>query len=70
MRIFFNELILTPLKRFFKNSFLQVAEINKKYAHPHIRTSRAVKFSLLMLRLYLILLVGILFFKFFTTVVK
>lgn len=70
MRSFFNELIFRHVKLFFKNSFSQIAEINKKYAHPHIKTSKAVKFSLLMLRLYLILLIGILFFKFYTTVVK
>jgi len=66
----FSELLVKPIGRFFKNSFAQVAEINKRYAVPRIKTSKAVKLSLLMLRLYLILLVGILFFKFYTIVVK
>lgn len=70
MGTIFNELLFRPVKQFFKNSFSQVSEINKKYAHPHIKTSPAVKFSLLMLRIYLILLIGILVFKFYTTVVK
>ena len=67
---FFNELVFRPLRRFLDNSFYQINEINRRYATPHIKTSKAVKFSLLMLRLYLIVLVGILFFKFYTTVVK
>ncbi len=70
MGLFFNDLIVTPLKRFFSNTFSQIAEINKKYAQPHIKTTKAVRFSLFMLRLYLIFLLGILFYKFFTTVVK
>jgi hypothetical protein len=70
MAEFFNEFIIGRIKRFFLNTFSAVVEINKKYAHPQIKTSRAVKFSLLCLRLYLILLIGILFYKFYTTVVK
>ena len=67
---FFSEFILKPVARFFENTFSQITEINTKYATPHIKTSKLVKISLLMLRIYLIVLVGILFFKFFTTVVK
>ena len=66
----FSELLIRPIGRFFKNSFAQITSINKKYAAPHLKTSKAVKISLLMLRLYLLLLVGILFFKFYTVVVK
>ena len=70
MGMTFRELIFKPIKRFFTNTLAQVAEINKKYAKPQIKTNKAVKFSLLMLRLYLILLIGILVYKFYITVAK
>ncbi|MCX6801836.1 MAG: hypothetical protein NT067_01855 [Candidatus Diapherotrites archaeon] len=47
----------------------KVREINKKYEKPKIHTSKGVKFALLMLRLYLIFLVCVLAYKFFTLVV-
>jgi hypothetical protein len=64
------EILLSPVKRFFKKTFSQAAEINRKYAKPQIKASKAVTFSLIMLRLYLILLIAILFYKFYITVVK
>jgi len=70
MERIFNELLFRPVKHFFRNSFEQISQINKKYATPSIKTGRAVKFSLLLLRLYLVLLLALLFYKFFTTVVK
>jgi len=48
--------------------FSRFREINRKYKTPHVRMTPAVKFALLFLRLYLLLLVGLLFFKFFTLV--
>ena len=47
----------------------RIREINEKYRVPHVKMTRGVKFALLMLRIYLLLLVGILFFKFFTLAV-
>jgi hypothetical protein len=47
-----------------------IREINRKYANPTLKTGKGVKFALLVLRLYLILLVGLLFFKFFTALNK
>ena len=44
----------------------RVREINEKYRVPHVKMTRGVKFALLMLRIYLLLLIGILFLKFFT----
>ncbi|HYM40097.1 MAG TPA: hypothetical protein VEY12_08150 [Thermoplasmata archaeon] len=44
----------------------KVREINHKYAKPRIKMSRGVKFALLMLRLYLIFLVGLLLFRLIT----
>jgi hypothetical protein len=44
--------------------FDKIKEINKKYATPRIKMTRAVKIALFMLRLYLIILVLILVYKF------
>ncbi len=47
----------------------KIREINERFRVPHVKMTRGVKFALLMLRIYLLLLVGILFFKFFTLAV-
>jgi len=44
----------------------KITEINRRYATPKIKMSRGVKFALLMLRVYLILLVLLLAYKFWT----
>lgn len=44
----------------------KIAEINRKYATPRITMSRGVRLALLFLRLYLILLVVLLGYKFWT----
>jgi hypothetical protein len=44
----------------------KISEINRRYATPKIRMSRGVRFALLMLRVYLILLVLLLAYKFWT----
>ncbi|MDD1701905.1 MAG: hypothetical protein LUQ31_02845 [Methanoregula sp.] len=44
----------------------KIAEINRKYAEPSIKMSPAVKVALLLLRLYLIFLVLLLVYKFWT----
>ncbi|MEI6653429.1 MAG: hypothetical protein WCP45_01565 [Verrucomicrobiota bacterium] len=54
------------IRDFFSHNFAKVREINKKYAKPNVEMSRWVKASLLFLRLYLILLVGLLLYKFIT----
>jgi hypothetical protein len=66
MGLFLNGFIFSHIKKFFTNTFSLIHAINTKYATPQLKTSKAVKFSLLCLRLYLILLVGLLFFKFYT----
>jgi hypothetical protein len=45
-----------------------VVEVNRRYAAPRIKVTPLVSFSLLLLRIYLLLLVGILFYKFYTLV--
>ena len=62
--------VLDPVKRFFSRAFEQITEINKKYAVPQIRMSKSVKFSLIMLRIYLLGMVVLLFYKFIITVMK
>jgi len=49
---------------FFKNTFETVRAINKRYETPHLKTTRLVRVCLGLLRAYLILLIGILVFKF------
>jgi len=46
--------------------FYTIRQINKKYSTPRIKTTPLVKLALLMLRIYLILLVLILIYKFYT----
>jgi hypothetical protein len=54
------------IREFYRNTVDMVRSINQKYAHPQIKMTPWVKFSLLSLRLYLIFLVGILVYRFIT----
>ncbi|MBF0486526.1 MAG: hypothetical protein HQK98_00055 [Nitrospirae bacterium] len=56
------------IRSFLKNNYAKVREINKKYKTPNVEMSPWVKFSLLLLRLYLIFLVVLLGYKFITLV--
>jgi hypothetical protein len=44
----------------------KIREINQRYATPRIKMSSAVRVSLLTLRIYLFVLVGLLAYKFIT----
>jgi hypothetical protein len=57
------------IKNMIKGSIEKIREINCRYATPRIKLSRGVKIGLLLLRIYLIVLVFILAFKFFTILV-
>ncbi len=57
---------MNSIMSLFRNMAETVHEINLKYAKPRIALTPAVKFSLLALRIYLFLLVGLLIVKFFT----
>jgi hypothetical protein len=46
----------------------KIREINAKYSQPRLKMTPLVKYSLLVLRLYLIFLVVILMYKFYTVV--
>lgn len=58
------------MKSIFKGRFKKIREINKKYEKPRVKMTRGVSVALFMLRLYLILLVGVLVLKFITMVKK
>ena len=42
----------------------KIREINHRYSKPHIEMSRGVRLSLMALRVYLLLLVGLIVYKF------
>ncbi len=67
---FLNELIYRPVVNFFKNTILQIEEINRKYSKPQLKSGRPVKFCLFVLAVYLFILVGIILYKFCITVIK
>ena len=48
----------------FRNTAGVVKAINRKYATPHMKMTPAVRFSLGLLRFYLLFLVGIMVYKF------
>jgi hypothetical protein len=52
------------ITNFVKNTVGAVSAINEKYKTPHLKTTRLVRICLGLLRVYLLLLVGILVFKF------
>ncbi|MDA8171488.1 MAG: hypothetical protein M0033_02140 [Nitrospiraceae bacterium] len=54
------------LRNIFSNSYAKVREINDKYRTPGIEMSGGVKLALFALRLYLICLIGLSFYKFVT----
>jgi len=51
----------------FRNATTTVRTINGKYAKPHMKMTCAVRFSLGILRFYLLFLVGIMVYKFVVT---
>lgn len=45
----------------------KLREINHRYSKPHIEMTPMVKFSLMTLRIYLLLIVGLIVYKFVVT---
>ena len=45
----------------------KLREINHRYSKPHIEMTPLVKFSLMTLRIYLLLIVGLIVYKFVVT---
>ena len=52
--------MLLSLRRF----ATKIREINHRYSKPHIEMSRGIKISLMALRIYLFVLVGLILYKF------
>ena len=48
----------------FRNLFSKFSAINSRYREPRIAMSGAVRLSLLVLRVYLLALVGLIIYKF------
>ena len=46
----------------------KISSINKKYATPRIKLSAGAKIALLLLEIYLIVLVGLLVYRFWTII--
>jgi hypothetical protein len=47
-----------------RNLFTKIAAINSRYREPRIEMSRAVRVSLMVLRVYLLALVALMVYKF------
>jgi len=60
--------ILAWLNKFFARRFEKIIEINRRYERPRIAMTPMTRIALLLLRIYLLLLVAILFYKFFTII--
>jgi hypothetical protein len=58
------------ISEFLNNAVDTVREINRKYKTPHIKMTPMVRFSLGLLRFYLLFLVGIMVWKFFSVLHK
>ncbi len=54
-----------PIGAFFSRRFSRVREINRRYGGHRVAMSPGVRIALLLLRIYLLALVGVLVFKFF-----
>lgn len=59
-----NGMVLGRVREYLMRQYSLITEINRKYATPRITMSKWVKLSLLFLRLYLILLVILLGYRF------
>lgn len=55
-------------RKFLRRWFRGITAINNKYATPRVKVTPLVRFALLCLRIYLLLLVLILIYKFITLV--
>lgn len=58
------------IMEFFGSAWDAVREINRKYKEPHIKTTPLVQFSLGLLRFYLLFLVALMVWKFFSVLHK
>jgi hypothetical protein len=64
MKVNVYRFIVIGIRKAYREMIGQIREINRRYATPHIKPTRLVTVCLVVLRCYLILLVGILIYKF------
>ena len=56
------------MSSFLQKHFPKIYEINQRYATPKVKLSKSMKVILFILRIYLVILVLMLLYKFYTTV--
>jgi hypothetical protein len=56
--------VVVGIRKVFRDMVGSIRAVNRRYATPHVKTTRLVRVCLVVLRCYLILLVGILVYKF------
>jgi hypothetical protein len=54
------------MRAFLRHRFKKIHEINQRYAKPRIKMTKGVRLALLFLKLYVLILLGILVLKFIT----
>ncbi len=54
------------MRELIKKWYYKIKEINQKYATPRIKMTRTTRIAMFMLRVYLLVLVSILIYKFIT----
>jgi hypothetical protein len=59
---------MKAIANFFRNTVNEVRAINQRYATPEVETTLFTKVCLVGLRVYLITMVGIMLYKFISTV--
>lgn len=62
--------LVKPIGASITKQMEKIREINRRYATPRISMSTAVRISLLTLRVYLFVLVGLLAYKFITVLTQ
>jgi len=56
------------MRKLFRRSIAKIRHINRQYAVPQIQMSPGVRVSLVLLRLYLIVVIGLTLYKFVTSI--
>ncbi len=68
MSYLFKKIANSRVGKILKERFEVIAELNRKYSVPRLKTTPFVRLALLLLRIYLLLLVIILVYKFITLI--
>lgn len=63
------EVMNRKIADFFGDNISKIREINKRYSEPRIKMTKMVYFSLLFLRVYLVMIVLLVIYKFVMIVI-